>query len=123
MEDHIFKPGPNNVFVFGSNKGGRHSLGAAKTARMLYGAIYGVGEGLQGNSYAIPTKDANIKTLDLADIQEGVDRFIKFARNSQDLNFFVTAIGTGLAGYKACDIAPMFKDAPSNCKLPPGWRT
>ena len=47
----------NQIFVFGSNTQGRHSAGAAKTARDKFGAIYGQAEGLQGQSYAIITKD------------------------------------------------------------------
>jgi hypothetical protein len=51
------KPEQNTIFVFGSNPEGRHGAGAAKIAKEQFGAIYGQGEGIQGNSYAIPTKD------------------------------------------------------------------
>ena len=44
------------IFVFGSNLAGRHGKGAALDAKNKYGAIYGVGFGRTGNSYAIPQK-------------------------------------------------------------------
>lgn len=53
----MITPDANTIFVFGSNPEGRHSAGAAKVAREKFGAIYGQGEGLQGNAYALPTKD------------------------------------------------------------------
>lgn len=106
------------VFVFGSNTAGRHGAGAALHAKRHYGAIYGRGEGIQGSSYAIPTKDHNLKVLSLDKIKAYVDNFIKYANSNKDLIFMVTRIGCGLAGYKDSDIAPMFKDAPDNCILP-----
>jgi hypothetical protein len=106
------------VFVFGSNLAGRHGKGAALHARKHHGAIYGQGAGLQGGSYAIPTKDARLKPLRLDEIFEHVVRFKAFAASRPDLAFHVTAIGCGLAGYAAEQIAPMFRDAPSNCVLP-----
>lgn len=111
------------VFVFGSNEAGRHGAGAAKFAMEHHGAIYGVGEGLQGDSYGIPTKDGNIKTLPLTDIHEYVRRFIQFARRNPTMDFNVTRIGCGLAGYKDMDIAPLFFSAPkANCFFPLEWK-
>ena len=109
------------IFVFGSNLAGRHGKGAALEARQKHGAIYGQGIGLQGCSYGIPTKDENIRTLPLNEIHDYVDEFIEFASMRPDLQFNVTRIGCGLAGYQDKDIAPMFKDAPSNCVLPESW--
>ncbi len=110
------------IVVFGSNRAGRHGKGAALAARREHGAIYGQGEGLQGDSYAIPTKDAKLKSLPLESIREHVDRFLEFARARSDLQFTVTRVGCGLAGYTDAQIAPMFKDAPDNCELPDHWR-
>jgi len=107
-----------NIFVFGSNLAGRHGKGAALYAKQHKGARYGQGVGLQGNSYAIPTKDQNIKTLPLETIKIYIDEFIKFAINNPDLTFEVTKIGCGLAGYMPKDIAPMFKGVPGNVLLP-----
>ncbi len=101
----------NEVFVFGSNEAGRHSAGAAKTACDKFGATYGQGFGLQGKSFAIPTKDLDIKTLPLNKIKLYVDEFLIFATERPDLVFLVTPVGTGLAGLSAKDIAPLFKRA------------
>lgn len=109
------------VFVFGSNLAGRHGAGAAKFAIQHRGAIYGKGEGRQGNSYGIPTKDGNIRTLPLEEVKRGVDRFLDYARENPCVTFQVTKIGCGLAGYTEEQIAPMFKGAPDNCELPEGW--
>jgi hypothetical protein len=110
------------IFVFGSNEAGRHGKGAALHAKIHHGARYGVGVGRCGNSYAIPTKDGNIKTLPLLKIKFYVDQFLEYARLNTNLEFFVTRIGCGLAGYKDEDIAPMFYDAPFNCTLPEEWK-
>jgi len=106
------------VFVFGSNLAGRHGKGAARWAAQHRGAVYGVGEGFRGNSYAIPTKDANIRTLHLDEITAHVRLFKDFAAANGDLTFQLTPIGCGLAGYKPADIAPMFADAPANVTMP-----
>lgn len=106
------------IFVFGSNQAGRHGRGAALTAVKQHGAIYGQGFGRQGNSYAIPTKDYKLKPLPLSMIEWYISRFLGYARNNPDLEFFLTPIGTGLAGFTPADIAPMFKDSPKNINLP-----
>lgn len=96
------------VFVFGSNLAGKHGTGAAKTA-LKWGAKYGEGVGLQGSTYAIPTRDVHINTLPLSEIKKYVDDFTNFAKQNGELTFLVTQIGCGLAGYKPIDIAPLFK--------------
>jgi hypothetical protein len=106
------------VFVFGSNLAGRHGKGAALFAREHRGAVYGQGVGLQGNSYAIPTKDERLRTLPLDLIRGHVDDFKRFAGEHPELTFQVTAVGCGLAGYRPEQIAPLFADAPANCLLP-----
>jgi hypothetical protein len=106
------------IFVFGSNLGGRHGKGAALYARQNHGAIYGQATSLQGESYAIPTKDANLRTLPLEEIQRHVECFKSFARSHPHMTFQVTPIGCGLAGYTPQQIAPMFKASPENCALP-----
>ena len=121
-EDKVFQPGPNKIFVFGSNYAGIHGAGAAKEALDKYGARWGWGEGLQGNSYAIPTKNGKLQSLDLDTIAGHVELFLATAASRPNLEFFVTKIGCGLAGYSEDDIAPMFKNAPPNCELPHGWR-
>lgn len=112
----------NYIFVFGSNLAGRHGAGAALCALQDHGAVYGQGIGLQGNSYGIPTKDGNIETLPLTSIHAYVLDFLIHAQEHPDNTYNVTRIGCGLAGYTDSDIAPMFKNAPTNCNLPTGWR-
>ena len=111
----------NQVFVFGSNTEGRHGLGAAKTA-MGFGAEYGKAEGMQGSTYAIPTKDLGSGTLSIEEIETAIKRFIAFANNHSRLTFLVTPIGTGLAGFSAEEIAPFFVGAPSNVVLPAAFQ-
>lgn len=96
------------VFVFGSNLAGRHGKGAAKEAFLNWGAEYGNPVGRQGNSYAIPTKDENLKTLPVHEIAPYVNQFIDYAKNSENSLFILTPIGCGLAGYDPLDIAPLF---------------
>ena len=78
----------NEIFVFGSNPEGRHGVGAAKVAREQFGAIYGQGEGLQGNSYALPTKDLRItknrglRSISEAQIIESIKKLYETARQN-----------------------------------------
>ena len=111
------------IFVFGSNLRGRHGLGAAKIAKELFNAEEGIPIGLTGNSYAIPTKDRFIRTLNISIIKAYIETFCNFTYNRPKLKFFVTAVGCGLAGYKSEQIAPFFKDAnPENCSFPDIWK-
>lgn len=115
------------VFVFGSNTAGRHGKGAALFAREQRGAIYGQGEGLQGDSYAIPTKgqlpDRTLVPLTLPEIRKHVERFLAVAASRPDLQFEVTPIGCGLSGFTPAEIGPMFRGAPANCTLPAAFLT
>lgn len=114
--------GPHGIiFVFGSNLAGRHGKGAALWARNHRGAIYGQGEGLQGQSYGIPTKDENLRTLPLSEIALRVKTFIRFAEDHPELQFEVTPIGTGLAGYDRSSIRPLFKEIPENVTFTESW--
>ena len=110
------------VFVFGSNLAGRHGKGAALWARHHRGAIYGQGVGPQGNAYALPTKDHQLRVLPLSVIQGYVREFLDHAKRRSDIRFELTPIGCGLAGYRPDQIAPMFADAPANVILPDVFR-
>ena len=105
----------NEIFVFGSNLAGMHGGGAARIARLHFGAIMGKGVGLQGQSYAIPTMQGGVET-----IRPYVDEFIDFAKHHPELHFLVTPIGCGIAGFEAEDIAPLFESAKrmKNISLP-----
>lgn len=111
----IINLGRKDIFVFGSNLGGYHGGGAARIALNRFGAVWGKGEGLQGNSYAIPTMQGGIET-----IRPYVNRFIEFAKKETSLTFYVTKIGCGIAGFKICDVAPLFRNAYNlpNVRLP-----
>lgn len=111
------------IFVFGSNLAGIHGAGAARTALNYHGAVWGQAEGLAGNSYAIPTKDRDVKTsLSLAQVKDHVDTFLIYAQIMSTLGFQITCIGCGLAGFKDEEIAPLFRDAPPNCFFDTKWR-
>ena len=111
------------VFVFGSNLAGIHGGGAAAYAYKSLDAEWGVGEGPTGNSYALPTKEADVYTSrSLVDVAGSVETFMEYAVANPDLEFQVTRIGCGLAGFADEDIAPMFKHAPSNCLFDSAWQ-
>jgi hypothetical protein len=112
-----------DIFVFGSNRAGIHGKGAALFARRRHGAVAGHGEGLQGNSYAIPTKTTPYVTLGLSEIREGVERFKRFAASRPDLTFNVTPVGTGYAGYSRDVMRALFEPLPPNCRYSPEWTT
>ena len=98
----------DEIFVFGSNLAGQHQGGAAKAAHLKFGAEWGVGVGLTGQAYAIPTMQGGVET-----IKPYVDEFIEFAKAHTNLKFLVTRIGCGIAGFKDEEIAPLFKKAMS----------
>jgi len=116
--DNIIELKENEIFCFGSNLAGRHGLGAALIARKKFGAVYGVGEGLTGRCYAIPTKGHNLSRMSLAEIKKHVDTFLEFAKDNPDKKFLVTQIGCGLAGHRPKDIAPMFRERTENVIIP-----
>lgn len=93
----------NEIFVFGSNADGLHNGGAAAHATRRFGAIPGQGEGLQGQSYAIPTTEG------IKEMSEAIHRFTRFASAHADMRFLVTGIGCGVAGYEVSQVAPLFK--------------
>ncbi len=108
---------PPAVFVFGSNLAGRHGKGAALAAKDFYGARLGVGAGPTGRAYAIPTKDGQLRVLSVPQILPYVRAFIRHAGGRPDLEFLVSAVGCGLAGYDPVWIAPLFAGAPPNCRF------
>jgi ribA/ribD-fused uncharacterized protein len=119
--DKVFESWPDHIFVFGSNRAGIHGAGAARWAYRWCGAGWKIGEGLFNESYALPTKDHQLNTLSLLEIKEHVDKFIECANQNPELDFFVTRVGCGLAGYTDADIAPLFEHVPVNVELPHKW--
>lgn len=116
--DHT-RPSKGQVFVFGSNEAGIHGAGAAALA-LEYGAEWGKGVGHYGETYAIPTKDRDVKTLVLSKIRPYIADFVTYTKQHPELQFFVTRVGCGLAGYEDRQIAPLFKGA-VNCDFPESW--
>ncbi len=113
--EHIETLQEGQIFVFGSNLQGHHIGGAARQAREKFGAVYGQGEGLQGQSYAIPTMQMTIP-----EIKWHVEQFIQFADQHPEMTFLVTRVGCGIAGFSDSQIAPLFAGAYSlsNVYLP-----
>lgn len=104
--DRVTRLGQDQIFVFGSNLAGMHGGGAARQAMERFGAVWGQGVGLQGQSYAIPTMQGGVET-----IKPYTDEFIAFARRHKDKTFLVTRIGCGIAGFTPRAIAPLFAAA------------
>lgn len=104
--DFVTKLAEDEIFVFGSNLAGMHGGGAAATAHRCFGAVWGKGVGLYGQSYAIPTMQGGVKT-----VKPYVDEFIEFAKSHPELRFLVTKIGCGIAGFREEQIAPLFAEA------------
>ena len=96
----------NEIFVFGSNLQGMHGGGAARVALERFGAVWGQGTGLQGQSYAIPTMHGGVDV-----IAPYVNDFIAFAKEHPELKFLVTEIGCGIVGFSVSEMAPLFKEA------------
>lgn len=112
---------PFMIFVFGSNLAGRHGKGAALYAAKNCGAQGGVGRGRTGMSYAIPTKDERLNILPRDMIKVAVDEFIEYARANPELTFYLTPVGTGLAGYSQCSMRALFREAPANVEWADTW--
>lgn len=111
------------VFVFGSNTAGRHGAGAARVAKDFFGAEFGVGIGRTGDAYAIPTKDSRLNVLSAEQIKAHVEEFVAYANMHPELDFFITRVGCGLAGYKDEEIAPLFAGltGDDNISVTPVW--
>ena len=110
--------GEHEVFVFGSNLAGQHGGGAARHAYNKFGAEWGVGVGMTGQCYAIPTMHGGVE-----DIRPYVDDFVAYAKAHPELTFLVTRIGCGIAGFRDEDMAPLFVSttALENVALPARW--
>ncbi len=127
------EPARGVVFVFGSNPEGRHGLGAARVAKDRFGARYGVGEGLVGNSYALPTKDLRVtanrglRSIAPEAITESVKRMYGTARQNPDRLFCIAYRNTddaSLNGYTGHEMMDMFNAAgpvPGNVVFSQEW--
>jgi hypothetical protein len=124
MKYHKDMTTPENgeIFVFGSNLAGIHGAGAAREAQLRFGAVRGLGRGLVGQSLAIPTKDEYIRSLSFDKVRGHINDFVNASLANPHIQFWVTRVGCGLAGFDDKDIAPLFKRCGSNCNMPEPWR-
>lgn len=104
--DNITALAPGEIFVFGSNLEGAHGGGAARLAWKKWGAVWGQGTGLQGQTYGIPTMHGGPEA-----IRPYVEEFIRFASSHPQMTFLVTEVGCGIAGFTPAEIAPLFANA------------
>jgi hypothetical protein len=129
-QEKLFVEGEPMIFVFGSNEAGIHGGGAARVALDRHGAVFGRSFGMQGRSFAIPTKGTEMvrgkltvgSSLRIEKVESYVYQFIEYAKNNPQTKFQVTQIGCGLAGFTPEQIAPLFKDAPDNCLFDDAWK-
>ena len=103
--DYIDQLKENEIYVFGSNLPGIHVVGSANIAHDRWGAKWGKGVGLAGQTYAIPTMQGTIET-----IEKYVNEFIEFAKKNTNMKFLVTPI-CDIAGLHPRKVAPLFYEA------------
>jgi hypothetical protein len=113
--DLVRELGDGEIFVFGSNAGGLHGGGAARTAHQRFGAEWGVGEGLTGQTYALPTMEGVVA------FAQAAARFVAYAAEHPELTFLLTKVGCGIAGHDEDVVRQWFTATPSNVVKPPGW--
>lgn len=113
------------IFVFGSDRGGRHGKGTALYAATHHGALQGVGEGLTGFAYAIPTKDERLRVLPLSEVEKSITRFLAFARENPALTFHLTPVGCEFEGYSRREVWAILAKwgVPPNVLLTSSWVT
>lgn len=111
----------NQVFIFGSNLNGAHGAGAARQAHDDFGAEYGVGEGLTGQSYAFPTLDRNMQKVTPEALEVSRDKLFAFAQANSQLEFLLTKVGCGLAGFPKEEMQSLFDVVPDNIIKPNDW--
>ena len=114
------------IFVFGSNERGIHGGGAARVAADKHGAVRNIGFGPQGNSFAIPTcsKPTGEPGFEITAemLAYYVACFIAYAKHYPNVEFQVTKVGCGLAGWTNEQVAPLFINAPANCQFDTEWK-
>lgn len=106
--EHIEDLHPNEVFVFGSNANGNHYGGAANLAYQRFGAVWGVGEGLRGNSYALPTLNRNMERVSIGALKQAFKHLFQEIDFNPELCFLLTKVGCGIAGYTVEEVARTF---------------
>ena len=100
-------PSKGEIFVFGSNLSGIHGAGAAREAYENFRAIWGVGDGIMGQSYVLPTKGKDITFIPLSEVETHIKNFLVFAKRNENMCFWMTRVGCGLAGFRDEQIATL----------------
>lgn len=113
---------PTQIFVFGSNMAGSHGGGAARQAWMMFGAEQGVGEGVTGKCYAFPTLTENFEQCSNTQLKASRLKFYQYANAHPELEFLLTKVGCGIAGFNEDSMKKLFKNAPKNVIKPEDWR-
>jgi len=111
----------NQIFVFGSNLAGSHAGGAAWQAWTMFGAEQGVGEGPTGKCYAFPTLTEDFKQVSNTQLKASRLKLYKYAEAHPELDFMLTKVGCGIAGFSENEMRKLFKNAPKNIKKPEDW--
>ncbi len=118
--DNITELKENEIFVFGSNRAGNHAGGAARLAVEKFGAIMGQGEGLQGQSYAFPTLDENMRKINKDELVRAFESLCDCANDNPNKIFYLTKVGCGIAGFTEDEIIEAINkvDLPNNIIIP-----
>lgn len=111
----------NQIFIFGSNRNGTHAGGAARQAHEDFGAEWGVGEGLTGQCWAFPTLDEDMQQVTIADLEASRDKLYQFVQANPELEFILTPVGTGIAGFSREVIEAIFDTLPHNIIKTDNW--
>jgi len=121
----------NGFFVFGSNDRGVHGLGAAKDAVKNFGAVKGQATGKQGQAFAVRTKmyqngkltkyndltEDNKKVMDRMTVED-LNALRMEAIDNPDNKYYVTVIGTKLAGRSVEQMKDFFSRMNSKVGIP-----
>jgi O-acetyl-ADP-ribose deacetylase (regulator of RNase III) len=113
-QGYIIELEENEVIVVGTNALGMHGGGAARQAHEQFGLIEGIAWGQTGQTYAFCTLNKNFERLSNIELQEQRDKLYRWANNHQEKTFFLTAVGTGIAGIPKEEMDELFKELPKN---------
>ncbi|WP_299648063.1 hypothetical protein [uncultured Jannaschia sp.] len=113
------------IYVFGTDRAGRHDDGSAIHAAEAFGAQLGVSDGATGNAYAITTRGPNSEQVPFREIDAALCRLLDYAVNMPDARFLLEPVGTGVAGHLKSDVWDVLKreGLPRNVMLTSTWVT
>lgn len=119
--EHITKLKDREIIVVGTNRMGSHLGGLARQAVDNFGLEWGVDEGLSGKCYAFPTLDLRMKKVSHLEFRQSAVRFLATTKALPEYTFYLTKIGTGIAGFSEDYVKEFFKECPDNVVKPEGW--